>query len=88
MANTMKTLLLSLTCCILGGCSSMDHFVCYGAGACNRDGTFTAGTYSTPTATASNFNQGGVIVTSSGNYVVVPKATGGAYPAAIIRSGR
>lgn len=79
---------LTILAVLLTGCSSMDHFVCYGAGTCGRDGSFTAGTYSTPNRTAPNFNQGAVIVTSSGNYVVVPRASGGTYPAAIIRSGR
>lgn len=80
---------LTILAVLLTGCSSMDHFVCYGAGTCDRNGNYATGTYSIPrTSTVSNFNQGAVIVTSSGNYVVVPNASGGAYPAAIIRSGK
>ena len=78
----------------LSGCSTI---MCSGTGTCHTDANgryitdpnYYSGipTSGSTASTASGFNRGGVIVTNSGNYVVVPSATG-SLPSAIIRSGR
>lgn len=74
-----------------------DKFVCMGAGTCYRDvngdlrkacsnggcGSVTAGT-----PNYNNYNTGATIVTNNTTYVVVPNASGGVYPAAILNSGK
>lgn len=74
-----------------------EKFVCVGAGTCYRDGQGDlrkacsgggCSSASRVTAGPRGFNQGAVIVTNSGNYVIVPNSTGGIYPSAIIHSGK
>lgn len=83
----MKSILITLAV-FLTGCSSMDHFVCYGAGTCDRNGVYadgaTATGYSSYIPPAAN---GQVITTSRGNLVIVRSQTSGR-AMSMIRSGK
>lgn len=79
----MKYILLSL---LLTGCSSLDHFVCYGAGTCGRDGSFTVGygantgRYVSPVPTTITTNVGTYIITnnqSTGAIMSINRVSGG-----------
>lgn len=85
----MKYILITLAV-FLTGCSSMDTFVCRGAGTCfgdERDQQYAWVVAPSGSSSSSSFSRGGVITTNSGNYVIVPRATGG-LPMAVIRSGK
>lgn len=75
-----------------------EKFVCMGAGTCYRDadgdlrkactGNQGCGSVTVGTPNYNNYNTGTTIVTNNSTYVIVPKASGGPYPAAIIQSGK
>lgn len=83
----MKTVLIIISA-LLTGCSSLNHFVCYGAGTCDRNGVYadgaTATGYSSYIPPAAN---GQVITTNNGNYVIVRSQTSGR-TMSMIRSGK
>ena len=64
----------------------MDHFVCYGAGTCDRNGNYASGAsaYASSYQPAAN---GQVITTNNGNYVIVRSQTSGR-AMSIIKSGK
>ena len=74
-----------------------EKFVCMGAGTCYRDvngdlrkacSGSGCGSAMPSAANYSNYNTGATIVTNSTTYVVVPNASGGPYPAAVLNSGK
>lgn len=80
----MKLLLIALTS-TLTACSSLDNFVCYGAGTCNTTAntafSSSSGSYVPPAA------NGQVITTNNGNYVIVRSQTSGRVMS-VIKSGK
>jgi hypothetical protein len=79
----MKLLLIALTS-TLTACSSLDNFVCYGAGTCNTTANTAFSPYSSSYTPAAN---GQVITTNGGNYVIVRSQTSGQVMS-IIKSGK
>lgn len=91
----LKIGLISLVT-LLTGCSTM---MCAGTGTCHKDaqGNYITDSryyvengytdYRGSTPYSGPYNQAAVITTNSGNYVIVPRASGGSYPSAVIRSG-
>lgn len=68
----MKTVLLTITSCILAGCSSLDHFVCYGAGTCEVNGSYSASAANWVSPTPNS------IITNSGTYQITRNQSSGA----------
>jgi hypothetical protein len=83
----MKKLLLLIAALTLTACSSLDHFVCYGAGTCDRNGEYATGTYSGSSSYIPPAANGQVITTNSGNYVIVRSQTSGRVMS-VIKSGK
>jgi len=80
----MKTILI-LFVLLLSGCSSLDHWVCYGAGTCGSDGPVT-GRLPQTTAHRGAFTPTTVNFGNT-NYVIVPNYSTGQI-SAVIPSGR
>jgi hypothetical protein len=82
----MKTILITLSI-LLTGCTTLDQMVCYGNGTC---GKIPNATYQTPTPTYSSLNPSTAttVITNRSTVLIVPNYAGGAYPSAIISSGK
>lgn len=83
----MRTALITVIAVTLTGCGTLDQIVCYGNGTC---GKITNPTYQTPQNTYSTLNPttATTVITNRSTYVIVPNYAGGAYPSAIISSGK
>lgn len=76
----MKKLLV-IASILLSGCASVDQFVCYGAGTCDRNPKYAsagAGKYVSPTPQT--------IITNQGTYMVVRDQQSGAISSIISTS--
>jgi hypothetical protein len=71
----------------LTGCTTLDQIVCYGNGTC---GNIPNATYQTPTPTYSSLNPttATTVITNRSTLLIVPNYAGGAFPSAIISSGK
>lgn len=67
---------LTILAVLLTGCSSMDHFVCYGAGTCDRNGQYANGSYAGSTAAYVPTGGQQVFLPSGGYMVIRSQATG------------
>lgn len=71
----MKIVLITLAV-VLTGCTSMDHFVCYGAGTCDRNGQYSNGSYAGNSAAWVNTGPQ-TVITNNGTYLIGRSQTTG-----------